>query len=174
MKACSKLALMTANRPGVTRSLRWSEVDLVAGLWTIEKDRPGMKRGYHHVTPLPTQAVDLLRSLKPLTGTFEYVFAGRNDPLRPLSDGAVTGFLKRIGYRGKQTMHGFRHLVSTALNDKGYNPDWVERQLAHGDPDKIRGIYNEAVYLEGRRKMMQDWTDYLDAARVERSNHSLN
>ena len=79
-----------------------------------------------------------------------------------LGDGAVAGMFKRIGYHKKQTMHGFRHLISTALNDKGYEADWVERQLAHGDPDKIRGIYNKAAYLEPRRKMMQEWADYLD------------
>lgn len=70
--------------------------------------------------------------------------------------------IKRTGYRNKQTMHGFRHLISTALNDKGYESDWIERQLAHGDPDKIRGTYNKAAYLEPRRKMMQEWADYLD------------
>ena len=70
--------------------------------------------------------------------------------------------IKRIGYRHRQTMHGFRHLISTALNEKGYETDWIERQLAHGDPDKIRGTYNKAAYLEPRRKMMQYWADYLD------------
>lgn len=167
VRGCAMLALWTANRPGVTRTLKWSEVDLSAGTWTIQKGRAGMKRGYKHITPLPTQAVELLRDLLKISGTFEYVFIGRNDPLQPMSDGAVAGFLKRIGYRGKQTMHGFRHLISTALNDRGYNSDWVERQLAHGDPDKIRGTYNKATYMDDRRKMMQEWADYLDAARQE-------
>jgi len=162
VKACARLALWTANRPGVTRTLRWAELDLDAGIWTIERGREGMKRGYYHLTPLPTQAIATLRDLQPITGDFEHVFIGRNDPRRPLSDGAVAGMFKRIDYHKKQTMHGFRHLISTALNDKGYAPDWVERQLAHGDPDKIRGTYNKAAYLEQRRKMMQDWADYLD------------
>lgn len=162
VKACAKLALLTGNRPGVTRTLRWSEVDLEQALWTIEKGREGMKRGYYHLTPLPRQAVVLLRRVHEITGTFDFVFIGRNDPLRPLSDGAVAGLFKRVGYRGKQTMHGFRHLLSTALNNLGYERDWVERQLAHGDPDKIRGTYNKAQYLEQRRKMMQAWADHLD------------
>lgn len=166
VKACAMLALWTANRPGVTRTLRWAEVDLDTALWTIEKGRKGMKLGYYHLTPLPTQAVALLREVRRLTGTFEHVFAGRNDPLQPISDGAVAGMFKRIGYNGKQTMHGFRHLVSTALNELGYEADWVERQLAHGDPDKIRGTYNKAMYLEPRRKMMQAWADHLDAVRT--------
>lgn len=162
VKACARLALWTANRPGVTRTLRWAELDLDAGIWTIDKGREGMKRGYYHLTPLPTQAVTLLRHIQAMTGDFEYVFIGRNNPRSPLSDGAVAGMFKRIGYHKKQTMHGFRHLISTALNDKGYSADWVERQLAHGDPDKIRGTYNKAPYLEQRRKMMQEWADYLD------------
>ncbi|MGB0221304.1 MAG: tyrosine-type recombinase/integrase [Sinimarinibacterium flocculans] len=164
VKGCARLALWTANRPGVTRTLRWAELDLDAGIWTIEKGREGMKRGYYHLTPLPTQAVALLRDLQNITGGFEHVLIGRNDPRKPLSDGAVAGMFKRIGYHKKQTMHGFRHLISTALNDQGYQPDWVERQLAHGDPDKIRGTYNKAAYLDQRRKMMQDWADYLDRA----------
>ncbi|MDP2326151.1 MAG: integrase arm-type DNA-binding domain-containing protein [Gammaproteobacteria bacterium] len=162
VKACARLALWTANRPGVTRTLRWAELDLKEGIWTIEKGREGMKRGYYHLTPLPTQAVQMLRDIEPISGHFDHVFIGRNDPRQPISDGAVAGMFKRIGYHKKQTMHGFRHLISTALNDKGYESDWVERQLAHGDPDKIRGTYNKATYLESRRKMMQEWANYLD------------
>jgi integrase len=163
VKACARLTLWTANRPGVTRTLRWDELDLDAELWTIRKGREGMKRGYFHLTPLPRQAVGMLRELQNLTGNFDYVFIGRNDPSKPLSDGAITGMFKRIGYHKKQTAHGFRHLVSTALNDRGYEEDWIERQLAHGDPDKIRGTYNKAQYLEPRRRMMQEWADLLDA-----------
>lgn len=162
VKHCAQLALWTANRPGVTRTVRWSEIDLDAGIWTIEKDREGMKLGYYHLTPLPTQAVAMLREVQKISGSFEYVFIGRNNPSQPISDGATAGMIKRIGYRSKQTMHGFRHLISTALNDKGYEKDWIERQLAHGDPDKIRGTYNKAAYLEPRRKMMQQWADHLD------------
>jgi integrase len=166
VKACARLALWTANRPGVTRTLRWDELDLDAGLWTIRKGREGMKRGYSHVTPLPIQAVKMLNEIKTRPGNFDYVFYGRNDPRRPMSNGAIAAMFKRIGYHRKQTAHGFRHLISTALNDKGYERDWIERQLAHGDPDKIRGAYNKAQYLEPRRKMMQDWADLLDQLRL--------
>lgn len=162
VKGAAMLALWTANRPGVTRTLRWKELDLDEATWTIGRDREGMKRGYSHLTPLPRQAVEMLREIHAITGTFEYVFIGRNDPRKPLSDGAVNAMLKRLGYRGKQTTHGFRHLISTALNEQGYEADWVERQLAHGDPDKIRGTYNKAAYLEPRRQMMQAWADQLD------------
>jgi integrase len=172
VKACAKLALWTANRPGVTRTLRWDELDLNASLWTIRKGREGMKRGYFHMTPLPKQAVAMLRDVQRITGKFDYVFVGRNDPGKSLSDGAIGGMFKRIGYHRKQTAHGFRHLVSTALNDKGYAEDWIERQLAHGDPDKIRGTYNKAQYLEPRRKMMQEWADLLDAMRSDENKVS--
>jgi integrase len=157
-----RLALWTANRPGVTRTLKWNELDLDDALWTIAKGRPGMKRGYSHLTPLPHQAVAMLRDLHRITGTFEHVFIGRGDPLKPMSDAAVNKALATMGFKGRQTAHGFRHLVSTSLNELGYQPDWVERQLAHGDPDKIRGTYNKAQYLEPRRKMMQAWADYLE------------
>jgi integrase len=166
VKGAAWLSLWTANRPGVTRTLRWDELDLDDALWTIAKGRPGMKRGYAHLTPLPHQAVAMLRELHPISGHFDYVFIGRNDPMKPISDGAVNMLLKRLGYRGKQTAHGFRHLISTALNEFGYDSDHVERQLAHGDPDKIRGTYNKANYLAQRRKMMQDWADYLDRLRT--------
>jgi integrase len=165
VKGAAMLSLWSANRPGITRSLRWSEVDLDEAVWVIAKGREGMKRGYAHVTPLPHQAVAMLREMHKLSGTFEYVFVGRNDPRKPISDGAVNSLLKRLGYRGKQTTHGFRHLISTALNELGYERDWVERQLAHGDPDKIRATYNKAAYLEPRRSMMQAWADHLDSLR---------
>jgi integrase len=161
-KGAIRLALWTANRPGVTRTLRWSEIDLDDALWSIARGRQGMKRGYSHLTPLPRQAVAMLRELHKLTGTFEHVFIGRGDPMQPMSDAAVNKALATMGFKGRQTAHGFRHLVSTALNELGYEADWVERQLAHGDPDKIRGTYNKAQYLEPRRKMMQAWADYLD------------
>ncbi|MDB5974973.1 MAG: putative prophage integrase [Nevskia sp.] len=163
VRSCAWMTLWTANRPGVTRMLRWKELDLDDALWTIQRDREGMKRGYFHMTPLPKQAVALLREVHKRTGSYEYVFIGRNDPSKSLSDGAVNGMLLALGYRGKQTGAGFRHVVSTALNELGYETDWVERQLAHGDPDKIRGTYNKAMYLKPRRKMVQDWADYLDA-----------
>ncbi|WP_243038716.1 tyrosine-type recombinase/integrase [Dyella sedimenti] len=163
VKGAAYLALWTASRPGVTRTLRWSEVDLDEGLWNIKKGRDEMKRGYRHVTPLSRQAVAALKDLHRISGTFEHVFVGRNDPSKPLSDGAVKAMFERMGYAGRQTMHGLRHVVSSALNRKGYVSDHIERQLAHKDPDKIRGVYNTEPYLEDRRTMLQDWADILDS-----------
>lgn len=162
------LALWTANRPGVLRTLRWEELELDAALWTIVPGREGMKRDYRHVTPLPRRAVAALRALEPMTGGFEFVFVGRNDPRVPLSNRAMAVFMARMGYGGRQTAHGFRHLVSTALNNLGYHPDHIERQLAHGDPDAIRDTYYKAHYLTQRRRMMQAWADHLDALKAGR------
>ena len=173
VKACAWMAMWTANRPGITRTLRWSELDLDKELWTIEKGRKGMKRGYRHLTPLPTQALSLLKEIQQISGHLEFVFIGRNDPRKPISDGAIAGMIKAIGYRNKQTMHGFRHMISTALNEKGHSRDWIERQLAHGDPDKIRDVYNKAQYLEQRREMMQAWADHLDRLRDVQSRESI-
>jgi integrase len=158
-----RLALWTANRPGVTRTLKWDELDLDNAVWTIKKGREGMKKGYSHLTPLPRQAVAMLRDLHKISGTFEHVFIGRGDPLQPMSNMAVNKALEKMGFKGRQTAHGFRHLISTAMNERGYKADWVERQLSHGDPDKIRGTYNKAMYLEPRRKMMQQWADLVDS-----------
>lgn len=162
VKGCLMLSIWLGNRPGVTRTLKWSELDLSAGIWEISKGRELMKRGYRHTTPLPKQAVAMLRELREVSGVFDYVFIGRNDPSKPLSDGAVNGLIERMGYRGKQCTHGFRHVLSTCMNELGYEPEWIERQLSHGDPDAIRGTYNKAVYLPSRREMLQDWADIVD------------
>ncbi|MEO6967479.1 MAG: site-specific integrase [Rhodanobacteraceae bacterium] len=161
LRHATRLLLLTAARPGTLRAAPWSEFDLDAALWTIPAERMKMRRG--HVVPLPKQAVTILRDLHRLTGTYKLVFAGRNDPDVPMSDAALNNLYHRLGFKGRQTSHGFRHLISTALNERGYNRDWIERQLAHGDADEIRDIYNRAQYVEQRRKMMQDWADYLDA-----------
>ncbi|GAC1630436.1 MAG: hypothetical protein NVS9B10_22830 [Nevskia sp.] len=79
-----------------------------------------------------------------------------------MSENTVNVAFGRLGYKGKQTGHGFRHLISTALNERGFNRDWIERQLSHGDSNEIRGIYNHADYLDQRRTMMQSWADHLD------------
>ncbi|MNR12037.1 putative prophage CPS-53 integrase [compost metagenome] len=122
-----------------------------------------MKARRPHAVPLPNQAVEILRLLKPITGKYPLVFAGQQNPDRPMSENTINKALRVMGYEGRQTGHGFRHLLSTELNGRGYNKDWIERQLAHGDSDGIRDTYNHANYLEQRRVMMQDWADSIDA-----------
>lgn len=156
-----RLLVLTAVRPGELRAAPWAEFDLDAATWTIPKER--MKARRDHQVPLPRQAVTILRSLQELTGRYALVFAGRNSTTRPMSENTINKALADAGYKGRQTGHGFRHLLSTELNGRGYNRDWIERQLAHGDNDEIRDTYNHATYLEQRREMMQAWADSVDA-----------
>lgn len=164
-RACS-LLLLTTFRPGELRKATWDEIDFQNALWN--KADTDMKMKLVHVVPLATQALALLTTMKNDMGANPLIFASPYKPKQPISDGAINQMLGRIGYRGRQTGHGFRHVMSTALNERGYNRDWVERQLSHKDTNEIRGTYNEAQYLEQRRKMMQEWADYLDAIRDDR------
>lgn len=159
-----QLLALTAVRPGELRAAPWAEFDLDTATWTIPAAR--MKARRAHVVPLPRQAVAILRQLHEITGKYPLVFAGRHDTSRPMSENTVNLALQAIGYKDRQTGHGFRHLLSTELNGRGYNRDWIERQLAHGDQDEIRDTYNHATYLEQRREMMQAWADSIDAQRT--------
>lgn len=162
-----RLLVLTAVRPGELRAALWAEFDLDAATWTIPKER--MKARRPHIVPLPTQAIAILRQLKEITGGYRLVFPGQNDSARPMSENTINKALRVMGYEGRQTGHGFRHLLSTELNGRGFNRDWIERQLAHGDSDGIRDTYNHVNYLEQRRGMMQAWADSIDAA-CERNN----
>jgi integrase len=155
-----RLLTLTAVRPGELRAAPWAEFDLEAATWTIPKER--MKARRPHVVPLPRQAVAILRQLHETTGSYALLFPGQQDSTRPMSENTINKALRLMGYEGRQTGHGFRHLLSTELNGRGYNRDWIERQLAHGDADEIRDIYNHATYLEQRRGMMQEWADSID------------
>lgn len=154
------LLALTAVRPGELRQAPWTEFDLDAAVWTIPAAR--MKARRPHIVPLPRQAVAILRQLNEITGRYSLVFAGAN-PERPMSENTINKALRLAGYEGRQTGHGFRHLLSTELNGRGYNKDWIERQLAHGDSDEIRGTYNHAAYVAQRSEMMQSWADSIDA-----------
>lgn len=155
-----QLLILTAVRPGELRNALWVEFDLEAATWTIPKGR--MKARRTHVVPLPQQAVGVLRQLHEKSGSYALLFPGQQDPDRPMSDNTVNKTLRAMGYEGRQTGHGFRHLLSTELNGRNYNRDWIERQLAHGDIDEIRATYNHAIYLDQRREMMQSWADSID------------
>lgn len=159
-----KLLVLTAARPGELRSAPWSEFDLDTATWTIPTSR--MKARRPHVVPLPNQAVAILRQLHEITGSYPLLFPGQQNSVRPMSENTINKALRQMGYKDRQTGHGFRHLLSTELNGRGYNRDWIESQLAHGDKDEIRATYNHATYLEQRREMMQAWADSIDALRA--------
>ncbi|HSX49541.1 MAG TPA: integrase arm-type DNA-binding domain-containing protein [Cellvibrio sp.] len=155
------LLILTAARPGELRSAPWTEFDLENAIWTIPKER--MKARRPHIIPLPVQAVEILEQLKKYSGSYTLVFPGEQNLERPMSENTVNKALRLMGYKDKQTGHGFRHLLSTELNGRGYSKDWIELQLAHSDKNKIRETYNHATYLEQRRVMMQEWADSIDA-----------
>jgi integrase len=116
-----------------------------------------------HLVPLAKQAVAILKDLLPLTGPDGYLFPSNRNTSRPMSENTLNVSLRRLGY-DKETMtaHGFRSTASTLLNEQQWHKDAIERQLAHGERDKVRGSYNFAEHLPERRKMMQAWADYLD------------
>ena len=117
-----------------------------------------------HLVPLSNQVVEMLERLRPLTGKGRYLFPGRNLKTKPLSNVAINAALRYLGYgRDEICGHGFRAMASTILNERGYNSDWIERQLAHIERNGVRAAYNHADWLPERRKMMQDWADLLDS-----------
>lgn len=108
-----------------------------------------------HLVSLSTQALDLLNELKSMTGNYRYVFLGRNDPNKPMSEARINQIIKHIGYGGRLTGHDFRHSLSCILHEHGFDSLLIEMHLAHVDKNSIRGIYNHAQYLERRLKIFQ-------------------
>ncbi|EGT0636985.1 tyrosine-type recombinase/integrase [Citrobacter freundii] len=155
----ARLLILTGVRTGELRGAFWSEFDLEKAVWEIPAERMKMKRP--HLVPLSTQALEIVQQLKVMSGQYPLVFPGRNDPRKTMSEASINQVFKRIGYTGKVTGHGFRHTMSTVLHEEGFNTAWIETQLAHVDKNAIRGTYNHALYLEGRRGMMQWYTDYI-------------
>lgn len=166
-KAALRLAPLVFARPGNLRKARWSAIDLENAQWRIEHRH--MKQKIQHLIPLSRQALEILRELKPLTENSEYVFPALGHPESPMSENTINDALRTMGYAGDEmTGHGFRTLASTLLNEQGWAPDAVERQLAHNEEDEVRGSYNHAQHLRLRRKMMQTFADYLDELRAGR------
>jgi len=154
-----QLLAMLACRPSEIRESRWDEFDLEAGLWLIPAER--MKRRREHLVPLPRQAIELLGELRYLTGAYPLLFPGRSDTTKPRSNTVFLMALRRLGYEGRQTGHGFRHLASTILNENGFDSQHVEAQLSHVK-EGVRGVYDKSTYLEQRKAMMQWYADHLD------------
>lgn len=172
VKIATRLLILTGVRTAELRGAPWTEFDLGNGLWLIPAARMKMRRA--HLVPLSEQAVAALRDLEHITGGYTLAFPGRNDPARPMSEAAINQLLKRSGYDGRATGHGFRHTMSTTLHEQGYPSEWVETQLAHVDKNTIRGTYNHAVYLDGRREMLQWYADLLDSlANSSTESHSI-
>lgn len=156
-----RMAPLVFVRPGELRQAEWKEFNLDAAEWRIPALK--MKMRQVHIVPLARQVMEILRELQPYTGHGQYLFPSVRTAQRPISDVTLLAALRRMGFtKEEMTVHGFRALASTLLNEQGYNRDWIERQLAHGERNSIRAAYNYAEYLPERRRMMQEWADYLD------------
>lgn len=151
----------TALRTKELRSMQWSNVDFETRTITIAEEV--MKGRRPHLVPMSDQVVSLLEMLRPVTQPISsFVFAGRNDKTKPISENAVLLVIRQIGYEGLASGHGFRHQFSTIMNEHEWPADAIEKQLAHANSGSIRGIYNHAQYMDKRREMMQWWADWLD------------
>ena len=158
-----RLLCLTFVRTSELIGATWTEfreLDGDAPTWEIPAERMKMKAA--HVVPLARQAVVILGELRTLACGSEYILPGRNRD-KPLSNNTLLFALYRLGYKGKMTGHGFRAVASSALNEAGYRPDVIERQLAHKEPNKVRAAYNRTEYLPERRAMMRQWADMVDA-----------
>ncbi|ENR8889850.1 TPA: tyrosine-type recombinase/integrase [Citrobacter koseri] len=161
MVLAARLLIITGLRTGELRGALWSEIDTKKALWEISAERMKMRRP--HIIPLSTQALAIIEQIRAMTGQFPLLFPGRNDPSKTMSEASINQVFKRIGYTGRVTGHGFRHTMSTVLHEQGYNTAWIETQLAHVDKNAIRGTYNHAQYLDGRREMLQWYSDYMES-----------
>jgi len=157
-----KLMALTFVRTSELIGARWDEFDLEAGRWSVPAERMKMKTP--HVVPLSAQAVEVLRTLHTVTGHRELLFPGERNPRQPISNNTILGALKRMGYQGIMTGHGFRGVASTVLHEHGFDHAHIELQLAHSPRDSVSAAYNHATYLPQRTAMMQWWGDYLERA----------
>ncbi|HBX7640149.1 TPA: DUF4102 domain-containing protein [Klebsiella pneumoniae] len=158
-KTATQIIMLTGVRTQELRFARWEDINFEKRLWEIPAEVMKMKRP--HIVPMSDQVVALFESLKPITGLYPLVFIGRNDRTKPISKESINQVIELLGYKGRVTGHGFRHTMSTILHEEGFDSAWIETQLAHVDKNAIRGAYNHAQYLDGRKEMMQWYGDYI-------------
>ncbi|MEO5327934.1 MAG: integrase arm-type DNA-binding domain-containing protein [Magnetococcus sp. THC-1_WYH] len=158
-----QLAPLVFLRPGELRHGEWSEINFDSAQWKISAEK--MKARSPHIVPLSKQALAILEDVQPLTHESRYIFPSARSFHRPMSENAVLAALRRMGFRKDEiTGHGFRSMASTLLNESGkWSRDAIERQLAHGERNKVRAAYNHAEYLTERTEMIQWWADHLDS-----------
>ena len=164
-KAALELLPLTFVRPGELRAAEWAEFDLDAAIWAIPAERMKMKRP--HRVPLAPQAVAILRGLREITGQGKLLFPSVRSASRCMSENTINASLRRLGFdKNEMTGHGFRSAASSILNESGlWNPDAVERQLAHVDNDSVRRAYARADFWDERTKMMAWWADLCEEMR---------
>jgi integrase/uncharacterized protein with GYD domain len=159
--AAFRLMWWTLCRPSEAVEAQWSEFDLEAAVWRIPATR--MKKGLEHTVPLPRQAIEMLSVLKGLNGHRVHLFPHRDERTKPMVTASFRQMLNVLGWAGKFSPHATRTTGSTRLNELGFTSDWIERQLAHVEPNAVRRTYNHAEHLSDRFNMMQQWADMLDA-----------
>jgi integrase len=164
-KAALGLLPVTFVRPGELRAAEWAEFDLDAAVWAIPAEKMKMKRP--HRVPLAPQAVAILRDLQKITGDGKLLFPSIRSASRCMSENTINAALRRLGFgKDEMTGHGFRSAASSILNESGlWNPDAIERQLAHVDNDSVRRAYARADFWDERVKMMAWWADKCDEMR---------
>lgn len=152
-------------RPGELRHAEWSEFDLIQGIWNLPAGK--MKARRPHAVPLSRQVIELLSGLKRLTGHGKYVFPSAHGGYRPMSENTINASFRRMGFgKDEVTAHGLRATASTLLNESGlWNPDAIERALAHGESNATRGAYHRGLHWDERVRMAEWWSDYLDELR---------
>lgn len=166
-EAALRLAPLLFVRPSELRLAEWADIRLVGPEPEYRIPATRMKMREQHVVPLSRQAVAILSSIHGYSGDTKYVFPSVRTFARPISDNTINASLRRLGYSSEQmTGHGFRTIASTRLNELGYPPDVIELQLAHAERNDVRAAYNRASRLLERRRMMQQWADYLDSLRA--------
>lgn len=158
-----RLMWYTLCRPNEIVGARWCEIDLENATWRIPAERMKMRK--EHRVPLPRQAEALLRRLKEISGHREHVFPNRDNRDIPMASATLRQALNYLGWGTKFSPHATRTTGSTRLHEMGFNSDWIERQLAHADPNGVRRTYNHADYFANRIEMMQTWADFLDGLR---------
>ncbi len=151
--------ILTFVRTGELRGARWEEFDIDKAEWRIPAER--MKMREQHIVPLSKQAIEIIQAIEPISRHKEHLFPNRNKPMSFISENTLLYAIYRLGYHNRATTHGFRATASTILNEHGFSPDVIERQLAHAERNKVRASYNHAQYLAERRTMMQWWGDYI-------------
>lgn len=158
------LMMLTFVRTSELINAEWKEIDLDNGLWSIPAERMKMKRP--HKVPLSNQAVEILKDQKNYTANWDHVFPSPVRPKQSMSNNTILGALKRMGYKGRMTGHGFRSLAMSTIKEKlHYRHEVIDRQLGHVQKNKIDRAYDRADYIDDRTVMMQDWADYIDSAR---------
>ncbi|MCX2961899.1 tyrosine-type recombinase/integrase [Rodentibacter caecimuris] len=151
--------MLTMTRPNEASGAQWSEIDLTKKLWTIPAER--MKAREVHIIPLSSQAIKILEELEPITGRFKYIFPKRGNNHEPMNSSSANMAIKRLGYAGKQTAH-LRGLARTHLADTNVIYEHAEACLAHRTGSNVSQSYNHATYMKQRKKIMQDWGDYVE------------